>query len=177
MKMKKLYKLSALALALALAAVFVVQTNAQVSDVQLEITGGAINCTNGDFTYASTGVSFTDQVLDTADASAIFECVDLKPATTNYTVTMGNSITNAWSATPTIIPDANVTFTAGTATEDCAGTITTANGTLDGSVVVMSKSDTTDLCTYSVDPDLDITVPGQATVGVYTGDIAITLPS
>ena len=175
--MKKFYKMSALVLALSLATLFVVQTNAQTSDVQLEITWGSINCTNGDFTYASTGVSFTDQVLNTASASAIFECVDLKPATTNYTIIMGNSITNASSATPTTIPDANVTFTAWSATEDCAGTITTANGTLDNSIVVMSKSDTTDLCTYSVDPDLDITVPGQATVWVYTGDIAITLPS
>jgi len=151
--------------------------NAQQSTVDLVINAGGISCANGNFDLGTFNTSLSTQVVDT-NSTTLWQCVDLKWLHNNpvqVTIASNDEITNGVDT----IASSDSLIIATNPNSNCLGGVTfqTSQASLDGTVNLMRKNTASSICTYSSTPNLEVTIPAQASPGAYAGIITVTFPS
>lgn len=190
--MKKLLKIGALSLAL-VASIFLLSntTKAANGDVTLEITGQSGYCIVGyHVPYGQTGFSYaaysiTDDFNTTSGTNTRF-CDDSKgeaPRTVELAADTVHNMTTANSAHDIANTRLHVTNDAATKTAgQCTPNIGTSNGSptaLGTQVVLFGKTSATgEVCTVETqNVTMTIDLTGSQALGMYSGDLTITIPS
>jgi len=152
-------------------------TNAQNATVDLIINSGAISCSNGNFNLGSTATSLSTQTLNT-NSTTFWLCTDLNGTNNNavqVTIATTGQITNGVNT----IASSDSLIQTTNEFDDCAGGVAfqSSQAALSGTVDLMKKQTASSICTYSSIPNLEVTIPAQASPGAYSGIITVTFPS
>jgi len=157
--------------------IWIAQSYANTTPVQLQITSGNINCFSSGFDLGITGTSFSAQIVSWwMDVNR--GCADL--AWTNndpLLVIVGTPISNG--ITQIAPQDTAIRIIPTWHTHNCAWWVNfqTWYVALDTNIELMKKLVSSNICSYSGIPQLQAIVPAQATVGNYSGILTVTFPS